>query len=64
MNINSPEINPDATFNEICDEDGTVIGVNKPVWTIYKYNFTMTLFEERYNILVFKNGNAALKYAR
>jgi hypothetical protein len=48
----------------ICDPDtGEIIGINKPTWRIYKYNYDMTLFEERINILSFMGGNAALMYA-
>ena len=50
------------TFN-ICS-DGEIIGSNKESWIIYDYTFDLTLFEEKYNILKFTSGNAALVYSR
>ena len=41
-----------------------VIGINKPTWRIYDYNYDLTVMEERFNILTFTSGNAALLYAR
>jgi hypothetical protein len=48
----------------ICDENGNAIGIQKSSWRLYEYNFNLTLFEERYNVLSFINGNAAMLYAR
>ena len=53
-----------SQFNIICDGQGNVIGVNKSNWRLYEYNFNLTLFEERYNILSFVGGNCAMLYAR
>jgi Major capsid protein N-terminus/Large eukaryotic DNA virus major capsid protein len=54
-----------AYFNVICGTDGTPIGVSvKPSWMLYEYNYDMTLFEERYNILSFIGGNCGMLYAR
>jgi hypothetical protein len=48
----------------ICDPaTGVVIGINKPTWRIYDYNFNLVLFEERYNMVVFVGGNCGLMYA-
>jgi hypothetical protein len=48
----------------ICDPDtGEIIGINKPTWRIYTYNYDMTLFEERINVVSFVGGNAGLMYA-
>lgn len=60
----TPELNENAAFYTICDGDNGVIGVNKKDWTIYDYNYDLTIFEERYNILTFMAGNAGLAYAR
>lgn len=61
----TPVLDPSAAFYRICDPvTGTVIGVNKPSWIIYDYNFNLHVMEERYNILTFMSGNAALDYAR
>lgn len=61
----TPTLDPSAAFYQICDPvTQTVVGVNKPSWIIYDYNFNLTVMEERYNILTFMSGNAALDYAR
>jgi len=61
-----PVINPmNAYFNIICGTDGNPITVStKPSWMLYEYNYDMTLFEERYNILSFIGGNCGMLYAR
>ena len=58
-----PPLDPSAQFYTICDASG-VIGVNKTNWQIYNYNYDLNIMEERYNILSFIGGNAALMYAR
>ena len=61
----SPPLDPLAQVYTICDpSSGEIIGVNKPTWRIYDYNYNMTVFEERYNILTFVGGNCGLTYAR
>ena len=61
----SPPLDPEAQFYTICDpSSGTIIGVNKPTWRIYDYNYNMTVFEERYNVVTFIGGNCGLMYAR
>jgi hypothetical protein len=57
------------TFNSavsvICDVGGDVIAVsNKPAWQLYQHNFNLTMFEERYNILSFMNGNCGLMWSK
>ena len=60
-----PPLDPSASVYVICNPNGgDVIGVNKPSWRIYDYNYDLTVFEERFNILTFTSGNAALMYAR
>ena len=60
-----PTLDPSAQFYTICDPvSGEVIGVNKPNWKIYDYNYNLTVHEERYNILTFIGGNCGLMYAR
>jgi hypothetical protein len=59
-----PPLDPLAQSLNICDpETGTVIGVNKPTWRIYDYNFDLHLFEERINVVNFIGGNVGLMYA-
>ena len=60
-----PVLDPSAAFYAICDPTtGTIVGVNKPSWIIYDYNFDLNVMEERYNILTIISGNAGLEYAR
>jgi len=59
-----PALDPLAQSLVICDPGtGTIIGINKPTWRIYDYNFNLYLFEERINMVKFVGGNAGLLYA-
>jgi hypothetical protein len=59
-----PPLDPLAQVLTICDpQTGAVIGVNKPTWRIFDYNFDLTVFEERINIVTFISGNCGLMYA-
>jgi hypothetical protein len=61
----SPPVNPYTNaYNIICDLCGNPIGVNKTNWKMTYYNYNLTLFEERYNILSFIGGNCGMLYAR
>ena len=65
FNTYPPPLDPSANFYTICDpETGIPIGVNKPQWRIYDYNYDLTVLEERYNVITFIGGNCALMYAR
>lgn len=60
----SPPFDPYAQVLTICDPNtGDLVGINKPTWRIYDYNFDLYVFEERVNMVVFLGGNAALMYA-
>ena len=60
----TPPLDPQAQSIAICDPStGALIGINKPTWRIYDYNFDLYLFEERVNMVVFVGGNAGLMYA-
>jgi hypothetical protein len=60
-----PSINSDkASYGYICDLSGNVIGVRKSNWQLFEYNYDLTLFEERYNVLSFIGGNCGMLYAR
>lgn len=60
----SPPVDPYAQVLTICDPvTGDIVGINKPTWRIYDYNFNMYLIEERVNMVIFIGGNAALLYA-
>ena len=60
----APPLDATAQVTTICDPDtGEIIGINKPNWRIYEYNFNLYLFEERINVVTFVGGNAGLMYA-
>lgn len=60
-----PPLDPNANFLTICDPTTKLpIGVNKPTWRIYDYNYNLVVLEERYNVITFMSGNAGLMYAR
>jgi hypothetical protein len=60
----TPPADPYAQVLTICDPTtGDIIGINKPTWRIYDYNFNMYLIEERVNMVIFIGGNAGLLYA-
>ena len=65
INTYLPTIDPvNSNYDIICDEDGEMIGIRKSNWRLYDYNYNMTLFEERYNILSVINGHCGMMYAR
>jgi len=66
INTYSPSIDYDSSrYDIICDaETGEPIGVRKSNWRLFEYNYNLTLFEERYNILSFIGGNCAMLYSR
>ena len=53
-----------SNFQVICDAGGNPLGIAKQNYQLLEYNFNLTLFEERYNILSFIGGNAGMLYAR
>lgn len=60
----SPPFDPYAQVLTICDPNtGELVGINKPTWRIYDYNFNLYVMEERVNMVVFVGGNAGLLYA-
>lgn len=60
----NPPLDPLAQTLTVCDpQTGNVVGINKPTWRIYDYNFNMVLFEERINVVTFVGGNCGLMYA-
>ena len=60
----SPPFDPYAQVLTICDPNtGDLVGINKPTWRIYNYNFHLYLIEERVNMVIFVGGNAGLLYA-
>ena len=64
INTIVPSLDPYAQSLTICDpETGNIIGINKPTWRIYEYNFNLVVFEERINMITFVGGNCGLMYA-
>jgi hypothetical protein len=60
----TPPADPYAQVLTICDPaTGDIVGINKPTWRIYGYNYNMYLIEERVNMVIFVGGNAGLLYA-
>lgn len=53
-----------SQVNIICDSQGNPVGVNKQNWRLYEYNYNLTIFEERYNILSFISGQCGMLMAR
>jgi len=53
-----------SQVNIICDSAGNPIGVNKQNWRLYEYNYNLTVFEERYNVLSFISGQCGMLMAR
>ena len=66
VNTYSPSIDGvNSSYDIICDaETGEAIGVRKSNWRLFEYNYNLTLFEERYNILSFIGGNCSMLYSR
>ena len=64
LNVNHPRLDANAVTTVICDDDGNLIGIDKPMWSIYEYTYDLTVMEERYNVLKFISGNASLMFAR
>ena len=60
----TPPADANAQTLVVCDDDSNPIGVNKPNWRLYDYNYNLHLMEERYNILIFESGNAGLMFSR
>ena len=59
-----PPADPYAQVLTVCDPNtGDIVGINKPTWRIYDYNFNLHVMEERVNMVIFVGGNAALLYA-
>ena len=63
-NYSNPPLDPEASFKTICEPgSNTVIGTTKDPTTIYKYYYNLHVIEEKYNVLLFKNGLAELMFA-
>ena len=64
FNTYTPVIDPAAEYYVLCNPDsGQAIGVNKPAWKLYEYNYNLRIYEQRYNMVVFSSGNCHLMFA-
>ena len=64
LGLITPPLDSNATVDVVCDSDGNLVGIDKTHDNIFEYTYDLTVFEERYNVLTFSSGNAALSYAR
>ena len=65
VNTITPTLNQNALYFPICDPlTGESVGVTKSSSSVYNYTYNVLVIEERYNILSFVGGNAALMNAR
>ena len=64
LGIITPPLDASAEVDVVCDSDGNMVGIDKTRDSIFEYTYDLTVLEERYNILTFSSGNAALSYAR
>ena len=39
ITTNTPPVNETSSYDVICDEDGNIIGINKPANSIYEYTY-------------------------
>ena len=62
VNLIVPPFSKNAQIIEICDDNGVLIGIEKTNSNIHEYTFDLIVQEERYNLLVFTNGNASLTF--
>jgi len=60
-----PPIDPAlANFNVVCSADGVPIAIQKNSWQLYDYNYNLTVYEERYNVITFIGGYCGAMFAR
>ena len=60
-----PPVNPSAQVLNICDPvSGELVGVQETQNSIFEYTYDLYVFEERFNSVIFSNGNCGLLYAR
>ena len=64
LGIITPPLDASAQVDVVCDNDGNMVGIDKTRDSIFEYTYDLIVLEERYNILTFSSGNAALSYAR
>lgn len=66
VNTITPELISDFSnvIDVLCNDEGETIAVRKENSDLYKYNFDVTVFEERFNVIHIASGLIHMKYAR
>jgi hypothetical protein len=63
FNTIEPPLNPTFTSMSVCAPGGGLTGISEK-GSLYKYDYDLIVFEERYNVLEIKNGMASLMFSR
>lgn len=64
VNTIEPPINEDSQVTVVCDNEGEVIGVDQKTQEMFEYTYDFDVYEERYNIIIIKNGIIGTFFAR
>lgn len=65
LSVFAPEVDTlNSQFRITCDDNGNVLSTNQTNWRLYEYSYNATIFEERYNLVVFSGGSVGLALAR
>ena len=63
FNTIEPPLNPTFESLSVCAPGGGITGISEK-GSMYKYDYNLVVFEERYNVLEIKNGMASLMFSR
>lgn len=64
FNTINPPLSDTPILDDICDDQGNIIGTRKTTWVLNKYNYDIAIFEERINKIIITSGMCGLLYAR
>jgi len=64
FNTINPPPSDTPILDDICDDQGNIIGTRKTTWVLNKYNYDIAIFEERINKVIITSGMCGLLYAR
>jgi len=64
FNTINPPLADTPILDDICDDQGNIIGTRKTTWVLNKYNYDVAIFEERINKVIISGGMCGLLYAR
>ena len=62
INTIEPPIDTEFTSTAVCAPSGITGILEKG--TLFRYNYDLVIYEERYNILEIKNGMGSLRFSR